>query len=492
MAALNEVVAEVAVVVNNMIDTVQNGSDRKAKIKTVADSICTLLLSRGLAYKEKVRAALVGVHPENRFGMGVEPLDVHELLKSIVLQGWSWLEVVGARAFEVAPSDGDTFDFNDRLAKSSEGLLAKVEQHELRITSVTCGHTNAGLRCVLGGSKSYIDDITTDGSICQQKVLEMSPGFAEPLRDGLEWLIVRHQLATACPGLASFLQEAGNAGHGIERQQTKMQTLLQIHMKAQRNIAFKGEAQWDNIALDIERTRPFLHGQVKDMCEYVKEYSGGADPTFLKNLDEWSKCLQTRRDIPGKAFSMLAGVPFAQGPEYITACVKAMLVAPDCYCRDGQSRLLTCMDTATITGKNKDLVLNMIAAVKPRILHAKCSSIARCGRSSLARWRCDRSCTSTARRPRTGRSLPTWTRSASTLWMRCISFSRPRGRFRLRGQPWVHSILRVWLPVLAFETSSAMCVGHPDWPPRTTRSVSRSSRAPGTRSTPSSPSPTPS
>jgi hypothetical protein len=139
-----------------------------------------------------------------------------------------------------------------------------------------------------------------------------------------------------------------------------MQTLLQIHQRAQRRTLNGTEVDWEAMAKDIESTRPFLDGQVLDMCTYVKEYSGGADPVFLKELDEWSKCLQTRRDIPGAMFKLLAKVPFAQGAKFITMCVKALLVAPEQYCKDNVSKLLTSTDLASISGKSKNLALHAV------------------------------------------------------------------------------------------------------------------------------------
>ena len=181
--------------------------------------------------------------------------------------------------------------------------------------------------------------------------MEASPSFKDPLENGMPWMVVRYQVGQACPGLASLLQEAGNAGHGIERLQTKVQTLLQIHQKAQRDIKSKGEPCWKKIAEEIEDTRPFLVGQAADMCEYVRAWSCGNKPIFLKELDDWCKSLPCRRDLPGHILGLLAKVNYAQGPEYITACVKAMLVSPESFCRAGESRLFNSSDTQVMTGK---------------------------------------------------------------------------------------------------------------------------------------------
>jgi hypothetical protein len=99
-AALDEVGPKV----NAMLaDLEQSGEGKQTRIKTVVDKILEMALESGLAYKEKVSNAAVGVDPSNRYGDGLHPLDVHELLLEIALQGWSNAEVQRACAAELPP-----------------------------------------------------------------------------------------------------------------------------------------------------------------------------------------------------------------------------------------------------------------------------------------------------------------------------------------------------------------------------------------------------
>ena len=155
---VDAVVASVAGGINDMIMRVTMGTDRKAKIKTVADEIMILLESHGLAYKEVVKPRACCVHPENRFGAGIEAHDVHHLLSAIMREGWSWMECVGARAIELSPGSTGKMqlDFNETLHSASEGMLAPVMRHDVKILTLTCSHTVAGLRCVLSGCKGIL------------------------------------------------------------------------------------------------------------------------------------------------------------------------------------------------------------------------------------------------------------------------------------------------------------------------------------------------
>eukprot|EP00959_Pyramimonas_sp_CCMP1952_P321279 6723215-Pyramimonas_sp.AAC.1 len=137
----------------------------------------------------------------------------------------------------------------------------------------------------------------------------------------MPWTVIRHEVDAEMPELAWFLQEADNANSGASRQQTKMQTLLQIHKVAKQNIKTFGDAKWESIQLQIERTRPHLSGQVADMSKYVELYSGGDSGSLLDELRDYGKTVgDRRRDVHGSFFGMLARVGFLQGPEYITAC----------------------------------------------------------------------------------------------------------------------------------------------------------------------------
>ena len=70
----------------------------------------------------------VGVHPDNREGCGLVPIDVHDLLLRIVNDGWSYSEV-DALAAEIPPNDeGQKWRaFNEQLAAMSNDLLAPIK-----------------------------------------------------------------------------------------------------------------------------------------------------------------------------------------------------------------------------------------------------------------------------------------------------------------------------------------------------------------------------
>eukprot|EP00959_Pyramimonas_sp_CCMP1952_P378032 7919076-Pyramimonas_sp.AAC.1 len=145
--------------------------------------------------------------------------------------------------------------------------------------------------------------------------MSICSSYEQPLVQGMPWTVIRHEVDAAIPELASFLQEADNANHGANRQQSKMQTLLQIHRCATQHLKTFGEIRWPIIERQIEKTRPHLRGQVGDMGLFVSAYSGGEDGCLLHELHAFAQTVgDCRRDVHGSTFAMLAKLNFMRGP----------------------------------------------------------------------------------------------------------------------------------------------------------------------------------
>eukprot|EP00959_Pyramimonas_sp_CCMP1952_P059285 1238088-Pyramimonas_sp.AAC.1 len=87
------------------------------------------------------------------------------------------------------------------------------------------------------------------------------------------------------------------------------------------------------------------------MCTYVEHYSGGDPPCFLDEVAAFVKTLgENYRDVAGQTFQCLGDAPFTDGPEWITACLKASLSCPENFLRDGQSRMWTSADMQALQG----------------------------------------------------------------------------------------------------------------------------------------------
>ncbi|CAK0908594.1 unnamed protein product [Prorocentrum cordatum] len=321
-----------------------------------AQQIKRLLLESDFAYEVTEDKEAFAPHPENRYTMGLEPMDVHDLLQLIANKGWCDDAAAGATAFELS-EDPQTrakqLQFQVDLVARSGELLAPSEPHKVKYLTVGGSHTLAGSRCVHHRCKSHVAALCTeDGRLSREKVLAYCPTYAVPLDRGMHFTIIRKEIEQVCPTLPEFLQRAGNAKHGTERQQTQIQLLCQIHQMAIANYQKHGDSRWDYIAREVNKV-PSAKGIAIDLCAYVRQWSGGSTAPFLAELKEFASSLTVRREIKGPVWRALASLEFSQGAEYVTSCVKAMMCSPDHFTRDGESTLLASSDIQTIIGKNK-------------------------------------------------------------------------------------------------------------------------------------------
>ncbi len=350
-------ILHIAPQVNKLIAEAREGDEQSSK-KALGDTIVAMLIANGLAYEEVIRNGAVGVHDANRFGAGLLPADVIILHAEIIRDGWSWHEVLGrARAFEVAPGAKGHAQLGANLSlwQASGGMLAPVIREDIRILSVGCSHTVAGLRC--GAASTLVpqdvadkvtgmplERVTTNQRWSMSKIVDVCPSIKEAYEKGMKWVVVRHEVEAACPDLPSFLQEVGNVGHSTRKKNTMIQTLLQIHTRLVQNTKMLGKPNVIGISRQLATTRPELDGHVPDMVAFVQMWAGGDNPIYLNELEAWSKQLHSRREITTKMLREFSRVQLSRFPEYIVACIKAGLAAPDSFCDGCECKLFNSSD----------------------------------------------------------------------------------------------------------------------------------------------------
>ena len=339
--------------INEKIDEYEAISD-KGLLQALVEWILIFMLERGFAVKERVRPEYVGVHPCNRGGTGLVASSVVALLQFILRNGWSWRMVSKASAVEIAPDDTAIQEFNDRLVKNSGGLLAS-RTHEIRLASLECSHTTASLNCIRTGCKhpgSLIADQTGKLSIarCEERSREM----ARAVKEGIEYTVIKHQVATRVPRLCALLSKAGNLDHEAYQHETTWQVLFHMHSASQ-----APNADWDTICAEIAAHKPSLQPVLNSMGRFVEKWSGGADAPLLHNVDRFVKTLANVRTLPPVVYATVADIDLAEAPTYIEAAFKAMLNCPVRYLdkTTGQSRLLNSGDLHAIVDKCKAIVL---------------------------------------------------------------------------------------------------------------------------------------
>ena len=325
----------------------------------IADQMVGILEAAGLAEEKTYSLDSIGTHPQNRMWVKLEAHSVHSLLDKITKGnvGWSLKQLRSPRAFERA--DGDLGEWqlkeNIDLVESAGGLLAPVSKH-MRIITVTCSHTVAGVRAVVHGCKSPLVALCDDkGCLSAKKVYERCPSYAEPCNNSVPFCVIDKRVERAIPDLPGYISEAGNGGHGVEQKQTQLQTFFEIHRRVKGNGGKTDDATFDLMAKSIETSKQHLEGQVKNLALYVKNFAGGLeDPLFLKELQQFSASLPFHRQIPHQVLGRFAASKLKSKGLYVNACLKAMLASPPAFVdKQGVSTLLSTTDVADMQDPKK-------------------------------------------------------------------------------------------------------------------------------------------
>jgi len=346
----------VAPIVNKKIEDFEAGR-LKDGVQTFQEQLLMLIESAALSEKRWIMVHKVGVHPDNREKAWLVPVDVHDLLRRITANGWSSKEV-DALACEIPPTkEGVAWRaFNAQLAASSDGLLAAVNPDDLEVVTGRGSHTTASVRCYKFGTKGFHDELCVDGFISRAKIVEQQPSMAEPLEKGINYVVIRWQLAQACTRLMEVLSRTGNASHGVARQQTAIQGLKRVHLLAAAKQRANVEVDWAAIAraASIGMSPGYIE-TASMLCDFARAWAGGLDGHILSDLETFERTLAVKRNVLPTGLHAMSKINLLDAPRYVPAMVKAMLSAPpNMVNTEGNATVFTSADYASLAegGRN--------------------------------------------------------------------------------------------------------------------------------------------
>lgn len=123
---------------------------QNTQIQVLGADLRAFLLSSGLAKKEFVHHAYVGVHIDNRGGEMLLVANVLRLLLKITSKGFAEIETKLALACMIPPTpEGEVWrQANAKLVMESDGNLAPYQPETLRSVTAVSSHTTALLRLI--------------------------------------------------------------------------------------------------------------------------------------------------------------------------------------------------------------------------------------------------------------------------------------------------------------------------------------------------------
>ena len=318
-----------------------------APVVSLFEDVCEIARTVGQLRMEKIHSKYMFVCMENRYGDGIVPSEVLDLIVKIFRNGFKNSALMNPACMELPPTHTPEYEkikaFNFKIMRDSAGQLPLYDC-DAKFASYTCGHTNMGLRCfnaevpVPSSKPERFDKISHSGKLSLARLREVQPDYAKACDEGIEWKVFRYEFVKQFPWVSNLAQEAGNAGQQIARCESRMSLMFKIASIANRHHT-DGAIAWDKVIQEATRAGSLFPGEIDGLVKYVKELSGGlANPIFLNELRDFSRQLNTQCVVTGAMAKSLADVQIKHEGAAVTfklACMKAMTCATGKFARDG-------------------------------------------------------------------------------------------------------------------------------------------------------------
>ena len=251
------------------------------------------------------------VHPKNRDGLGINVFNAHGCIEKVKAAGCDLDHLKKATAFEARPEHAE---FNEQLIERADGMMAPLTGAE-KVSTVACSHFSQGCRACLASCCTSVASLQDDnGNLNCQKLVGEDMMFKKVMTEGFPMLIIPAIIEDLFPGLPHLAQSALNAEHGSFSMATELQVMCAI---AQHAIT---TTDWPQIISQVKSTSPPCADYTSILCDFVKQYAGGANAPIIRYLDNFAKEYGESKKLGG---GLHAGRRSSTGPDFleqISAC----------------------------------------------------------------------------------------------------------------------------------------------------------------------------
>lgn len=222
-----------------------------------------------LAWKMVIKPSMLGVHPENRDGQGIDISHVQNLVVSVCQMGWN-PSLTSPICIEVPPSDEHSFlSFNQKLADESLGKLPQPEV-PLRFATISSSHTSMMMKTIVSGCYHPSEALTNSSGRLQMSMVPKN--LQESCKHGLTWTVLASSV-TGIPGLIALLQSAANASQQVAKGEDELQMALKIAAAIKSRPSLQQNLSWQKISGEVLRSRPRCAGHCDSIFVFVRKYA---------------------------------------------------------------------------------------------------------------------------------------------------------------------------------------------------------------------------
>ena len=335
-----------------------DNSDR-TKIVSTVDTILDILEKENFAYRKQIHPSAIGVHPCNRNGYGISPIEVHALGETIVKLGWSWNACSHAVCIE-DDAKSTIGSFTQKLSQSASGLAPKTAS-DIVAGSLSCSHTTAFLDAVNNAVPTTSLTLAVDDCLPRANIVDRDPKFGEALDKGLNWLVLRSSVAEMYPSLLELVQHAKNVGTEAARRESEVQLLLRIH-EASKALAETsgGRVDWDRVEARLSKRESHYKNDLSAYVKFVKRWGGGSRGLFIEELRVFHQAFgSSSRIVPTTTFEKLADLKLSITelcPFFVMAVVKAQATCHPSKVSNNVCRHISGSEIATLSFARKDSI----------------------------------------------------------------------------------------------------------------------------------------
>ena len=338
---------------NRVAGLIDEASRNKAKLVTVVDQILSLLADNDLSYRMKIPPQQLGTHPKNRNGYGVSGPEVHQLGWDIFSVGFS----ASATSHAVCIEDNQhrAIERYNMAMCTADEKLSQPKDGQVRYGTLSCGHTNQWLNCILAEVPTDITSLQDDRGRISASKLSSDTQLSEALKSGIEWLVLKAQVEVSFPQLPDLIQEAKNMIGTAQRPESEVQLLLKISQHALQ-YPIGEHVDWKRIAF-IAQTPSCKH-DCAALAQFASRW-GGHD--LMKELMQFHTThVKPNRCIGPSTFIALSKIPLTPQqlcPFFVIAVLKCQFTCPPDKVRSGICQFISPSDITSLSGKKLPAML---------------------------------------------------------------------------------------------------------------------------------------
>lgn len=181
------------------------------------------MLESQVAYYQVFAPEQFHIHPNNRGGLMLNNLDVHDKGNTMVKTGVQLNKLVDSVAFKLSndpAKETKQLDKNIQLAAANNGMLAPVSG-AARFLTAGASHTVAFCKAVNAACVSNMPKLSSTGFLslatilAKRQISNEDRRFKSRCADGWKWLIVASFVEDLHPELPALIQLSLNSSHSV-------------------------------------------------------------------------------------------------------------------------------------------------------------------------------------------------------------------------------------------------------------------------------------